>query len=211
MSMIVSIVGESNSGKTTLIEKLINRCKSDDIRVAVIKHTAGGYELKDKDGSDSDKFTKSGADYVMVKSAKTSNLFILNELPLEKAIFMMFNEVDLIILEGFKEFKVPYKILVVREKEDIPTAIGKDISCLYSRNPIETSLELDVFSEETLDSMFEKIQEQLKVKAMLFVNGKKIPMKDFIEEMVTSVVKGVVVPLNLPDRVLYEIDVKIKL
>ena len=39
MPPIVSIIGKSKSGKTTLVEKLVRELKSRGYRVATIKHT----------------------------------------------------------------------------------------------------------------------------------------------------------------------------
>ncbi len=45
MPPIVSIVGRSKSGKTTLIEKLIVELKSRGYRVATVKHTHGNMTI----------------------------------------------------------------------------------------------------------------------------------------------------------------------
>ena len=50
MTTIVSIVGKSNSGKTTLIEKLIRELKLRGYRVATVKHTPHGMNLDDYPG-----------------------------------------------------------------------------------------------------------------------------------------------------------------
>jgi molybdopterin-guanine dinucleotide biosynthesis protein MobB len=52
MPPIVCIVGESKSGKTALIEKLIPELKSRGYRVATAKHAAHGLAF-DKPGKDS--------------------------------------------------------------------------------------------------------------------------------------------------------------
>jgi len=51
MPPIVSIVGRAKSGKTTLIEKLIEELKSRGYRVATIKHASQGmtFDEPDKD------------------------------------------------------------------------------------------------------------------------------------------------------------------
>ena len=48
MIPIVSIVGKSDSGKTTLIEKLIPELTRRGYRVATVKHHAHGFEVDSK-------------------------------------------------------------------------------------------------------------------------------------------------------------------
>ncbi len=48
---IVSVVGNSNSGKTTLLEKVVGELKSKGCRVVVIKHTPHGFDI-DQPGKD---------------------------------------------------------------------------------------------------------------------------------------------------------------
>lgn len=59
--MILGFYGHSNSGKTTLIEKLVAKYKSRGLTVAVVKHTAHrGFEL-DSEGTDSWRHARAGA------------------------------------------------------------------------------------------------------------------------------------------------------
>jgi molybdopterin-guanine dinucleotide biosynthesis protein MobB len=52
MIPIISIVGKSDAGKTTLIEKLVVELKRRGYRVATIKHDAHQFEI-DHPGKDS--------------------------------------------------------------------------------------------------------------------------------------------------------------
>jgi molybdopterin-guanine dinucleotide biosynthesis protein B len=52
MRPVVSIVGKSKSGKTTLIKKLVQELKSLNYRVAAIKHVHHGINLNET-GKDS--------------------------------------------------------------------------------------------------------------------------------------------------------------
>ena len=57
---IISIVGKSNSGKTTLIENLIPELTKRGYRVATIKHNVHGFDI-DHEGKDSWRHKKAGA------------------------------------------------------------------------------------------------------------------------------------------------------
>jgi len=102
-AQIVSFVAAgSNSGKTTLIEKIIPVLKARGLRVAVVKHTHAGYEM-DRPGKDSWRFREAGADAVMLVGP--DGLVLTKKLPAEPLAELEFlaRDVDIIIQEGFKK------------------------------------------------------------------------------------------------------------
>ena len=108
---ILGIVGYSNSGKTTLIERLTAALRRDGLRVAVIKHDAHDFQI-DHEGKDSWRFTQAGADVTAVISGSRAVLIENRPLPVE-ALLDRITDVDLILVEGFKKAAWP-KILVCR-------------------------------------------------------------------------------------------------
>ena len=60
MRPIISIVGKSESGKTTLLEGLITKLKQRGYKVAVIKHAGEDFEL-DVVNKDSWRFSQAGS------------------------------------------------------------------------------------------------------------------------------------------------------
>ncbi|HQI24319.1 MAG TPA: molybdopterin-guanine dinucleotide biosynthesis protein B, partial [Smithella sp.] len=56
---LISIVGKSNSGKTTLVEKLIPELIKRGYRVATIKHNKHGFDI-DHEGKDSWRHKRAG-------------------------------------------------------------------------------------------------------------------------------------------------------
>ena len=67
MPPVISIVGKSKSGKTTLIEKLIPELKKRGYKIGIIKHAFHELEF-DKKGKDSWRHKAAGAETVMVSS-----------------------------------------------------------------------------------------------------------------------------------------------
>lgn len=104
---IVSIVGKSDAGKTTLLEKLIPELKRRGYRVAVIKHDAHSFEI-DQPGKDSWRHRQAGADVVVISSKDKMALIrrVDQEMPL-LAIAAMLTDVDLILTEGYKRGPAP--------------------------------------------------------------------------------------------------------
>ena len=97
---VVGFSGFSGSGKTTLIEKLIPLLRERGLKVAVIKHDGHDFEM-DKEGKDTYRFSKAGADTVMIssvsKSARLSNHAMSLEEMLKDA-----DGADIILVEGYK-------------------------------------------------------------------------------------------------------------
>ena len=60
MQPIISFVGHSNSGKTTLIEQIVRILSRKGYRVGVLKHTHGAIKA-DKRETDTDRFRLAGA------------------------------------------------------------------------------------------------------------------------------------------------------
>lgn len=111
---VVSIVGRhSNSGKTTLLEKLLHEAKKRGWRVAVVKHDAHEFEM-DKPGKDTWRFAQAGADVVAISSPhKTAILEARQRERTLDEVLERLPEVDLIFTEGYKHGNKP-KIEVFR-------------------------------------------------------------------------------------------------
>ena len=108
---VYSVVAFSGTGKTTLIEKLIPELKSRGLRVAVVKHDAHEFEI-DREGKDSWRFTRAGADITAVVSATKSAIMENRSVTLE-SLLEKITDVDIIITEGYKTGPWP-KIAVLR-------------------------------------------------------------------------------------------------
>ena len=110
---VLAISGVKNSGKTTLITKLLPELKKRELRVAVIKHDGHDFE-PDVPGTDSWKYAKAGADGTCVFSAGKYMVIKYAPAPSVEELIAAFPEADLILLEGFKYSEYP-KIEVIRK------------------------------------------------------------------------------------------------
>lgn len=120
---IVTIVGKSNAGKTTLLEKLIAHLSQKGYKIGSVKHTHDGFEI-DKEGKDSARHKKAGAAASLIV---TENKIALvkddNSSYIEKMRSYLGN-MDIILAEGFKKQNLP-KIEVFRTESvhDTPLCI----------------------------------------------------------------------------------------
>ncbi len=112
---VVSIVGKSNVGKTTLVEKLVAELKRRGYRVGTIKHDVHGFEL-DKPGKDSWRHAQAGSDCVVIASpAKVAMIWRVEEEMGIDEILAMLPDVDIVLTEGYKRGNKP-KIEVSRRE-----------------------------------------------------------------------------------------------
>jgi molybdopterin-guanine dinucleotide biosynthesis adapter protein len=123
MIPILSIVGKSDSGKTTLLEKLVKELKSRGYRIATIKHDAHSFEIDHK-GKDSWRHKQAGATISLISSPTKLALVEDTEkdLTLAEIRDTYIRGVDLILSEGYKRERHP-KIEVFR------SLIHKELLC----------------------------------------------------------------------------------
>ena len=128
---IFGITGRKNSGKTTLVCKLIPELKARGLTVATIKHTHHDIEF-DTPGKDSYKHKSAGASKVLIASKKRLAIFEEYQLqeseaedsePELKELLNYFNDLDLVLIEGFKQAKHP-KIQVQRAENQTNVTLG---------------------------------------------------------------------------------------
>jgi len=113
MPAMISVVGTSDVGKTTLIEKLIPELKRRGYRIGVVKHAHHGFHI-DQKGKDSWRHKSAGADTVMV--ASPGRIAMVKDNPYEglDSLEKYFEDMDLVITEGYKKADKP-KIEVLRK------------------------------------------------------------------------------------------------
>jgi molybdopterin-guanine dinucleotide biosynthesis protein B len=105
---IISIVGQKNSGKTTLVEKIIGELKQRGYRVGAIKHDAHRFEIDHK-GKDTWRMTKAGAETVVISSNEKMAMVkkIDKEDNVNEIAHWLLGDMDIIITEGYKRQNKP--------------------------------------------------------------------------------------------------------
>jgi molybdopterin-guanine dinucleotide biosynthesis protein B len=207
MIPIVSIVGKSDSGKTTLIEKLVPELTRRGYRVATVKHDVHGFEV-DREGKDSWRHKQAGAHTVVIASPDKVALIrdVEKDLSLEEIREKFIRDVDLIISEGYKKDVQP-KIEIFRKgkhkellctKEDNLIAIVSD-----KKFDIGTSCFFLDDTERLADFIVKKFLTLKKQREVsLKVEGRKIPLSPFVQSFLTKTIKGMLSSLKGcdPDR-----------
>jgi molybdopterin-guanine dinucleotide biosynthesis protein B len=116
---LFGIAGWKNSGKTTLMVKLIENFAGRGLRVAAMKHAHHAFDI-DHEGRDSFRYKAAGASTVAVSSAK--RFAIMTELkgrpePTLAELVSHIGNADIILVEGFKAGTHPK--IEVRRREAV--------------------------------------------------------------------------------------------
>ncbi len=119
---VVAVGGYSGSGKTTLIERALKELRREGLYVGVLKHTAHHRLDLDREGKDTDRFFKAGAETVLgCDSSQGFSRFPLAGGDLYDALGRFPSGLDLILIEGFRERSVP-GIWIEKEWDDTGSA-----------------------------------------------------------------------------------------
>lgn len=135
---ILCFVGRSNSGKTTLIERLIPELVQAGYRVATVKHAGHGFDL-DTEGKDSWRHKQAGASTVVVLSKGSLAMFsdVSDDIKVEQIRDQYLGpKIDLIIAEGWKSDGYP-KIVVVRDQMGEVPVSREGLLAIVSNKPME--------------------------------------------------------------------------
>jgi molybdopterin-guanine dinucleotide biosynthesis protein B len=144
MIPIVSLVGKSNSGKTTLMEKMIEKLVERGYRVATIKHNLHGFDI-DHEGKDSWRHKKAGASLTLL--ASPGKVAVIEDTGADLDIGELrdryIHNVDIILTEGFKGNPYP-KIEVSRSvlKRELLSSKDDNLIAVASDGPLETDANL---------------------------------------------------------------------
>lgn len=189
MRPIISIVGKSESGKTTLLESLIAELKERGYKVAIVKHSHHADDL-DTATKDTWRFTRAGSEISAINS--------LDHLAIYRKMDMYFDpqeindyilwDYDLILTEGFKGSSYP-KIEVHRSEqgEDLLTEPGQLLAVVTDK-PV--ALDIPQFSREDIKGIADLIENLITQQnrgnnVNLVVNGKSVPMDSPLEDLLT--------------------------
>ncbi len=198
MHQIISIVGKSQSGKTTLLEGLIAELKRRGYKVAVIKHSGEDAEL-DTVNKDTWRLSQAGSEISAISSEHKLAVFKQLEhdfSPQELSYFVSW-DYDLILTEGFKQRNYP-KIEVHRKEQggDLVSA-PEQLLAVVTDEPLE--IEVPQFSKDEVLKIADLIESRVIARQRegdldLFINGTYIPtnksFQTLLEKTLIPMVSG---------------------
>ena len=159
MPPVISIVGKSGAGKTTLIEKLIPELKKRGYRIGVVKHALHGFSFDTK-GKDSWRHKEAGADAVMV--ATQGRIAMVKDDPCESIDCLQpyFGDLDLVITEGYKKEDKP-KIEVIRKLRGDSSVCGQNDHLIGVVTDTEINLNVPKFDFDEIKGLADLIEKNM--------------------------------------------------
>ncbi|MDX2500157.1 MAG: molybdopterin-guanine dinucleotide biosynthesis protein B [Deltaproteobacteria bacterium] len=157
MTPIICIAGRSQTGKTTLIEKLIPVLKNRGYRIGTIKHSHHIFEM-DKTGKDSWRHKDAGAETVIIASPGKIAMVKSDHGGTLDSLVNYFSDMDLVITEGYKG-EVKPKIEVVRSARHQQALLADDANLIAIVTDVDMSAEVPVFGMEDIDQLSDFIEK----------------------------------------------------
>ena len=157
---VIAISGVKNSGKTTLLEKILPILNAKGLNVAVIKHDGHTFDA-DVEGTDSYRMRKAGA-YGTAVFCDTHFMVIKSEPTTSEALLSCFSDADLILCEGLKNSRYP-KIEVVRKgNSNAPVCDPQTLLAVATDQPLDLSVPtVDLNNPQKIAELIEQyLQDQ---------------------------------------------------
>jgi molybdopterin-guanine dinucleotide biosynthesis protein B len=193
MPPIVSIVGKSESGKTTLMEKLITELKSRGYRVATVKHAPQESSF-DEPGKDSWRHTQAGSEAAVVSTPDKLVLIkpLKKEASFEQITYLLGEDYDIILTEGFSQSDAP-KIEVHRQQAGPLLPKVRKLVAIATDEPLETKTrQFSLDNVKDLADLLEKgfIQPN-KERLSLYVNHTPVVLTVFPRQIIANILLAV--------------------
>jgi molybdopterin-guanine dinucleotide biosynthesis protein B len=198
MPPIVSVVGNSKSGKTTLIEKLVGELKSRGYRVATIKHSHHALDI-DQPGKDSWRHLQAGSEATAISSPDRIILIkpVAEEPTIDEIARLLGDDCDIILAEGYKQGNTP-KIEVHRSEVGPPLGNIDGLIAIVTDEPLET--ETRQFPPHDIKGLAELLERDLikpqRERLTLYINDAPITLNSFSSEVISSTLVAMVSSLK---------------
>ena len=201
MPPVVSFVGKPDSGKTTLLEKLIPELNSLGYQVGTIKHHIHEFEM-DTPGKDTWRHKRAGARITALSSP--SGLGVIRDThgdcEISELVARYFMDVDIVITEGYKRGDMP-KIEVFRSEAHAEPIENPNHTWIAMVSDVKMGRDLPCFGPKDVSALAAFLVEKFikpapETKTALFVNGKNVPLNSFVQRFIGQSVKGMTASLN---------------
>jgi molybdopterin-guanine dinucleotide biosynthesis protein B len=195
--IVLSIVGRSDTGKTTLLEKLVRELTSRGYKVGTIKHDLHGFDI-DREGKDSWRHKNAGATMTIISSPTKLALIkdVAFDTEIDQIVAKYVDDVDIVITEGYKQSKKP-KIEVFRK------AAYDDLLCSGDENLVAIATDsihdvnvpqFNINDAKGLTDLVEEkfLSKRVPLRVSLEVNGNPVHIKPFLHSMLIKSVTGMI-------------------
>jgi molybdopterin-guanine dinucleotide biosynthesis protein B len=189
-------------GKTTFLEKLIPEIKGRGYSVGTLKHDAHDHFEIDHEGKDTWRHREAGAQTVAISSPSRFALTKVTEteLDIDTIIAAYFSKEDLVLTEGYKGGNKAKIEICRKELQSEPLCSTAD-RLLAVVSDFSVSRDVPHFKLEDISGIADFIEDRFLRKTtapgmVLRLDGKKLPMKSFVQEFVMGGILGMIATLR---------------
>lgn len=185
---------------------------SKGYRIGTLKHTAHSFQL-DREGKDSYKLKNSGS--------KVGGIFnddcigIIKDFDVkedqEKLIAVALNDMDLVLIEGYKLGKYP-KILILGDndfQQEIKGLRKDELIAIVGEGSMDT--DLNCYGKDEIKKVAEFLElEFIKPYSVqdidLYINNKPVVLNEFVQKVMKNIINGIIASLKGIDKKISLID-----
>jgi len=201
MPPVIAFIGKPDSGKTTLLEKLIPELRRRGYRIGTIKHHVHAFEM-DKPGKDTWRHKQAGASTVALSSPTGLGIIrdVDEDLTIEELVGRYYGDIDLVIAEGYKRLGLP-KIEVFRSALHDTPLPDRDETWVAMVSDTAGVNNLPCFGLEDVVGLADFLEERFikpfpKQKTSLLVNGQPVYLNSFVESFLRQAITGMTCSLK---------------
>ncbi|MEO0636647.1 MAG: molybdopterin-guanine dinucleotide biosynthesis protein B [Pseudomonadota bacterium] len=162
---IFGVAGWKNTGKTTLVERLVRELTERGLRVATLKHAHHDFTT-DVEGTDSHRHRSAGAVETIVASSQ-QNVQIRSVRLGEPSLQSLINRLDshdIVLVEGWKSETHPKLMLVSGDEDEVYPGTLALVTCGNGLGPLAKEA-LPVFDRDEISSLVDVLLSDLKDRA----------------------------------------------
>ena len=191
----VALVGKPDSGKTTLMEKLIPELNSRGYRIGTIKHHVHEFEM-DRKGKDTWRHKQAGDQTVALSSPTGFGVIrdVDHDLAIEELLDRYYYDVDLVIAEGYKSTSLP-KFEVFRSAVQETPLPGRDQTWVAMISDTPLDIDLPCFGLDDVTTIVDLLVDRFITRSTsrqvaLLVDGQPVALKPFAESLIRKTIQG---------------------
>ena len=202
---VVSVIGITDSGKTTTIENIIKELRLRNYTVGTVKEIHFHNFKMDVEGTNTDRHKKAGSQLVTARGENETDILFQEKLSLAK-ILSFYNH-DYVILEGVREISIP-KILTAHNINGIEDRLDETVFAISGR----ISSELDMYKDipsingithiQKLVDLIEKnaiefFQDKKEARYKVVIGGKEVNISSELQELLCHTMQVMTKELGL--------------
>ena len=193
LPILLGFYGESGTGKTSLIVKLIKRLSEEGYKIATVKITDKKIGVDTK-GKDTWKYGESGSKLTVLSSPIETDYMLKENKSMAEIIqhIKELGEYDLILVEGARDKNIP-KIRIGNTPE-------RENTLLTYADDFEAIIYL-------IKNELNKVAKNMK-EISIRVNGKQIPLTEFPSDIIKNTIIGMLKSLKGVDEKIENVEIK---